>query len=143
MKSRTRLFNENRLAETQMRQIVSYFPPFETKIVENKKGRRGIGSGQDTDPMVKDVRLQVTCWRRVREGGGLIAPRERQTDRPPARQRRACCCSTVTEALCVCCVCRPTFGTPLHMKNAQVAAVAKEEGGSSAWKRSATSTQAE
>lgn len=79
------------------------------------------------------------------EGGGeVIAPRERQTDRQTASQaEKGCCCSTVTEALGVCCVCRPTFGTPLHMKNAQVAGVAKEEGGSSAWKRSATSTRAE
>lgn len=62
------------------RKIVSFFAPFKGKIAESKKGRRGVGSGQGAARVVKDVRLQVTCSRRVREGE-VTAPRERQSGR--------------------------------------------------------------
>lgn len=63
------------------------------------------------------------CKLRAREAreGQVTAPRERQTD---SRAEKGLCCSSVTEAFGACCVCCPTFGMSVHMKNAQVAALA-------------------
>lgn len=55
-------------------------PPFKGKIAEIKKGSRGVGSGQDTAWVVKDVRLRVTCSTSVKEGE-VTAPREGQSGR--------------------------------------------------------------
>ena len=86
MKSRTGLFNENRLAETQMRQVVPYFAPFEIEDSGEQKGqkRNRVRTGHRPDGQGCQAASHV-----LEKGGEVIAPRERQTDRQPARQRRA------------------------------------------------------
>lgn len=60
---------------------------------------------------------------KVQGRGEVTASRERQTDK---QSEKGFCFLSVTEALCVCC---PTFGMPVHTKNAHVAGIAATAGG--------------
>lgn len=89
--------------------------PFEGKIVQIKKCRRWVGLG--TAGRAGGKACQAASHVLVRgRGGGVTAPCERQTG---SQAEKGFCCSNVTETLGVCCVCCPTFGMPVHMKNTQ------------------------